>query len=163
MNSGGSTGTGVIGVISDTHGMLRPEAARIFSGVDRIVHAGDIGSVDILKSLEAIAPVTAVHGNTDSGIIASFLNDSETFKFKNFKFHLLHDLVHLGVDPLKSGIRMIISGHSHMPMAREENDVMYLNPGSAGPKRLNKPVSLAKVTVMDNRLLVRHFDLERFK
>jgi len=163
MNSEGSTVTGIIGVISDTHGMLRPEVSRIFSGVNMIVHAGDIGGMDILKSLGTIAPVTAVHGNTDTGIIASFLNDSETFKFKNYRFHLLHDLAHLGVDPLKLGIRMIISGHSHIPLAREENDVMYLNPGSAGPKRLNKPVSLAKITVMDNRLLVRHFDLESFK
>jgi putative phosphoesterase len=163
MNLDCITGTGVIGVISDTHGLLRPEAARILSGADIIVHAGDIGPLDVIKSLETIAPVTAVHGNTDSGIIASFFNDSETLEFKGLKIHLLHDLSHLSVDPAKLGVRLVISGHSHMPMARKKNSVMYLNPGSAGPKRKDKPISLATVTLRDDRLQIRHFDLEEFK
>lgn len=163
MKSDGFTGSGIIGVISDTHGTLRPEAASMLRGVDMIAHAGDVGGLDILRSLEAIAPVKAVHGNMDSGVIRSFLDDSATFEFQGLKIHLLHDLSHLAVDPVKLGVRMVISGHSHMPEAREENNVLYLNPGSAGPKRLNKPVSLAKVTFQGNRLLVRHFDLEGVK
>ena len=159
MYSEGSAGTGAIGVISDTHGMLRPEVSRIFEGVDMIVHAGDIGSADILKSLEAIAPVTAVSGNVDGTVISAFLNDSETFEYKGFKFHLLHDLSRLTIDPKSMGIDMVISGHTHLPEIRSDNGVMFLNPGSAGPKRFEKPISIAKVTARDQRLWVRHFNL----
>jgi len=150
---------GAIGVVSDTHGMLRSEVMRILNGVDMIVHAGDIGSMDILKSLETVAPVTAVSGNVDGGIIAAFLNESETFDFRGFKFHLLHDLSRLTIDPGTHGIHMVISGHSHLPELRRENGVMYLNPGSAGPERPRKPISLARVTVREGRLWVRHFNL----
>lgn len=159
MHSEGFAGTGAIGVISDTHGMLRPEVSRIFKGVDMIVHAGDIGNADILKSLETIAPVTAVSGNVDGTVISAFLNDSETFEFKGFKFHLLHDLARLAIDPKSQGIHMVISGHSHLPEFRRENDVMYLNPGSAGPKRFEKPISLAKVTARKESLRVKHYNL----
>jgi putative phosphoesterase len=159
MHSAGSADTGVIGVISDTHGVLRGEAPRIFKGVDLIVHAGDIGSMDILKSLEAIAPVTAVSGNVDDGILRAFLDESETFDFKGFKFHLIHDLCRIDISPEAHGIHMVISGHTHMPELRKKEGVMYLNPGSAGPERPRKPVSLARVTVKDGRLRVRHFNL----
>jgi putative phosphoesterase len=159
MQSEVKTETGIIGVVSDTHGMFRPEVSSILKGVDMIVHAGDIGSVDVLKSLETIAPVTAVSGNTDGGILTTLLNDTETFEFHSFKFHLLHDLSHLSIDPATSGIQLVISGHSHLPEVRKANGVIYLNPGSAGPKRLNKPISLAKVTVSSGRLIVKHFKL----
>lgn len=159
MHSEVSAAAGVIGIISDTHGMLRVEVPRIFKGVDMIVHAGDIGSTDVLKSLETIAPVTAVSGNIDGAVISTFLNDSENFEFKGFKFHLLHDLARLAIDPKSLGIHMVISGHSHLPELRREDGVMYLNPGSAGPKRFKKPISLAKVTARDGRLWVKHFNL----
>lgn len=159
MGSAGLEGTGAIGVISDTHGLLRPEVSRIFKGMDMIVHAGDIGSPDVLKALEAIAPVTAVSGNVDGCIISAFLNNSETFEFMGFKFHLLHDLGQLAIDPQNLGIRMVISGHTHLPEVRRENGVLYLNPGSAGPARFKKPVSLAKVTVREGRMWVKHFSL----
>jgi len=159
MLSEGSADIGAIGVISDTHGMLRPEVPRLFKGVDMIVHAGDIGNANILKSLETIAPVTAVSGNVDGAVLSAFLSDSETFEYKEFKFYLLHDLARLTIDPKSLGIHMIISGHSHLPELRRENGIMYLNPGSAGPKRFDKPISLAKVTVREGRLWARHFNL----
>lgn len=163
MSSEGYSPSGAIGVISDTHGLFRSEVTRIFSGVDLIVHAGDIGRTDILRSLETIAPVTAVYGNVDSATIAAFLNEYETFSFQGFKFHLLHDLYRLEIDPISHGIHMVISGHSHLPEVRKENGVIYLNPGSAGPKRPDKPVSLAKVAIQNGRLWVKHFDLGRIK
>jgi putative phosphoesterase len=159
MKSAGQTDTGVIGVISDTHGLLRDEAARIFKGVDMIVHAGDVGGQDILNSLEKIAPVTAVSGNMDGGMIRTFLEEEEAFEFKGFKFHLIHDLAQISVAPESQGIQMVISGHTHVPLLRKKNGVMYLNPGSAGPERPNKPISLARVTVQGGRLWVRHFTL----
>lgn len=159
MQSEVQTDTGVIGVISDTHGLLRIEAARILKGVDMIVHAGDIGSKDILNSIEKIAPVTAVSGNMDEGMIRTFLEEEESFEFKGFKFHLIHDLARLTVSPESKGIKMVISGHTHTPELQKKNGVMYLNPGSAGPERPGKPISLARVTVKDDRLWVRHFTL----
>lgn len=150
---------GSIGVISDTHGVLRPEVVDIFRGVDMILHAGDIGSMDVIKTLEAMAPVTAVRGNMDSGLAAIFLEETETVTWRQFTFHILHDLSRLAVDPAASGIHMIISGHTHLPEVRNKNGVMYLNPGSAGPRRPGKPVSFARVSVHNGRLSVRHFRL----
>lgn len=147
---------GVIGVISDTHGMLRTEVLEIFHGVDMIVHAGDIGTMEILKTLEAIAPVTAVNGNMDYGAATVFLNEAETFEFRNFKFHVRHDLSRIDLNPEVSGIDAVISGHTHIPDLRTENGVMYLNPGSAGPERKNKPVSLAKILIQNGGLSARH-------
>ena len=149
-----------IGVISDTHGMLRPEVSRIFKGVDIIVHAGDVGGIDILNSLESIATVTAVHGNMDSGVIASLLNESETFEFCGYKIHLLHDLSRLAIDPQTMGVHIVISGHSHLPDVFEKNGIVYLNPGSAGPKRSNKPISVSKITIQDGLLQPIHVHLE---
>ena len=146
-------------MISDTHGLLRDEVLGIFEGVDRIVHAGDIGSKDILNALEKIAPVTAVSGNMDSGLIAVFLNETETFEFGDFKFHVRHDLSQLAVDPGLSGIDMIITGHTHLPELTSRNGVMFLNPGSAGPERRNKPISLAKITLQNRQISARHFYL----
>lgn len=159
MQSAGPAVTGIIGVISDTHGMLRDGAVRILTGVDMIAHAGDIGRIDILRSLEKIAPVTAVSGNIDSGVVRTFLDESETFEFKGFKFHLLHDLTRIDIAPESNGTHMVISGHTHMPELNRKNGVMYLNPGSAGPERPRKPVSLARITIQEGRLWVRHFNL----
>jgi uncharacterized protein len=148
-----------IGVISDTHGLLRTEVHGIFESVDMIVHAGDIGSKDILNDLEKIAPVTAVIGNMDSGIMAVFLNETETFEFGGFKFHMRHDLSQLAIDPSLSGIDMVITGHTHLPELTFRNGVMYLNPGSAGPERRNKPISLAKLTLQNGKISAMHFYL----
>ena len=148
-----------IGVISDTHGLLRAEVFEIFTGVDMIVHAGDIDNKDILNALEKIAPVTAVSGNMDSGLMSVFLNESETFRFGAFNFHVRHDLTQLTIDPAASGIDMVISGHTHLPDLTSLRGVMYLNPGSAGPKRSGKPISLAKVSLQNSRLSAMHFYL----
>lgn len=154
-----STRKGAIGVVSDTHGLLRAEVLDIFEGVDRIVHAGDIGNMNILRALEEIAPVTAVIGNTDSGVVAALLNESETFEFGSFHFHVRHDRTCLNINPAASGIHMVISGHTHLPDLKSENGVIYLNPGSAGPERPNKPISLAKILLQNNQLSARHFYL----
>jgi putative phosphoesterase len=148
-----------IGVISDTHGLLRPEVTQHFNGVSHIFHAGDIGSIDILKRLETIAPVTAVSGNMDKGAIASFLNDTETLTFRNFKFFMIHDLSHFNGTSPSSKFDVIISGHTHLPQLQNNNGVMYLNPGSAGPERTGKPISLAKITFREGRLWAKHIYL----
>ena len=148
-----------IGVISDTHGMLRTEVLEIFQGVDMIVHAGDVGNMEILKVLEGVAPVTAVSGNMDYGAVTVFLNEVETFEFDGFNFHVRHDLSHMNINPAVSGIDMVISGHTHIPVLASENGVIYLNPGSAGPERKNKPISLAKVLIQNGRFSARHFYL----
>ena len=139
--------------------MLRDEVLEILGGVDMIVHAGDIGNKDILSHLERIAPVTAVSGNMDGGVMAAFLNETETFRYGDFNFHVRHDLAQLVIDPAASGIHMVITGHTHLPDLKTLNGVMYLNPGSAGPERPNKPISLAKVSLQNSRLSVRHFYL----
>ena len=159
MRSDVSDNEGSIGVISDTHGLVRPEVMAIFRDVSIIVHAGDIGGMNVLKSLETIAPVTAVRGNVDSGQVAVFLNETETFEFGTFKFHVLHDLARLSLVPAACGIHMVISGHTHLPDVRTDNGVTYLNPGSAGPKRLDRSISLAKIIVQKGRLRVSQFNL----
>ena len=148
-----------VGVISDTHGLLRDGVPEIFKGVEMIVHAGDIGGRSILHALEKIAPVTAVRGNMDSGIIAAFLNEAETFSFGGFSFHVRHDLLKLNIDPAASGVDMVITGHTHLPELKTENGVLYLNPGSAGPERPKKPISLARVSLRNGKLSARHFYL----
>jgi len=150
---------GAIGVISDTHGLMRTEVLEVFRGVDIIVHAGDIGNMLIINTLEELAPVTAVSGNTDSGMTAVFLNETETFEFGAFNFHVRHDLSHLAINPAASGIHMVISGHTHLPDLKKKNGVMYLNPGSAGPERQKKPISFAKVWLQNGCLSVKHFYL----
>ena len=160
MQSESYKASGTIGVISDTHGMLRLEVSRIFKGVDIIVHAGDVGGIDILNSLESIAPVTAVRGNVDGGVVSAFLNESETFEFRGIKIHLLHDLSRLSIDPKAHGVKIVVNGHSHLPEVINQNGIIYLNPGSAGPRRANKPISVAKVTIQDGLLLPKHFHME---
>ena len=148
------------GVISDTHGLLRPEIVTFLKGVSRILHAGDVGSSQVLRELEKIAPVTAVRGNSDSGMLAAFLNDTELIDMGEYKIHLLHDLHHLSLDPHAAGIRLVISGHTHTPAFRTIDGVTYLNPGSAGPKRPGKPISAARVAHGNGRFTVRPFVLE---
>lgn len=136
-----------VGVISDTHGLLRSEALGILKGVDRIVHAGDIGSHDILTSLAAIAPVTAVRGNNDKGAWAEELLETEVLEIHGRLLYVLHDLKELDLDPVSAGISAVIAGHSHKPSIVEEASIMYLNPGSAGPRRFSLPITVAKLYV----------------
>lgn len=142
----------IIGVISDTHGLLRPEAARALKGSDLILHAGDIDEAEVLSSLNAIAPVTAVRGNCDRSPWADTLPSAETLELGGFLFHMLHDLSQLDLDPHTAGIHVIISGHSHIPAITKKNRILYLNPGSAGPRRLSLPVTLARITMKGKKL-----------
>lgn len=137
----------IVGIISDTHGLLRPEAARALKGSDIIFHAGDIDRPEILSALNAIAPVKAVQGNCDRGPWANALPQAETMLFGGFLFHMIHDLSELDLDPRTAGIHVIISGHSHIPVITRKNRILYLNPGSAGPSRLSLPVTLARITI----------------
>ena len=136
-----------LGVISDTHGLLREEAVGALRGVDRILHAGDVGDPEILATLGAMAPVTAVRGNMDAGAWARELPGTEVAEVGGLALYMLHDLDELDLDPGVAGFAGVIFGHTHMPEVRWADGVLYLNPGSAGPIRGSKPVSLAVLEV----------------
>lgn len=132
-----------IGVISDTHGLLRPEAEQFLAGVAHIVHAGDIGRPEVIARLRQIAPVTAIRGNVDTGHWAQHYPETETVRLGGRSFYVLHDIHALELDPLSSGIDVVVSGHSHRPRIETVHGVLYLNPGSAGPRRFSLPITLA--------------------
>ena len=144
-----------LGVIADTHGLLRPEAANALAGCDAIVHAGDVGQPAVLEALAAIAPVTAIRGNVDRW--ADELPDTEILRFADRLIYVLHDLNTLDLDPAAAGFDVVVSGHSHRPKIVEDNGVLYLNPGSAGPRRFRLPITLARLEVnpmgVDARIL----------
>ncbi len=144
-----------IGIISDTHGLLRPEAVEALRGVDRILHAGDVVGPEILEELERVAPVTCVRGNMDRGAWAEALPVTEVAEIGPHLFYLLHDLAALDLDPVAGGFRVVIHGHTHIPEQREEDGVLYLNPGSAGPERPGKPATLARMEVKGEELATR--------
>ena len=136
-----------VGVISDTHGLLRPEALAALAGVDLIIHAGDIGTPEIIDALRQIAPVHAIRGNVDRGYWADEFSPTEIVDVDGQSLYVLHDLHALDLDPVAAGIRVVISGHTHDPAVKEERGVVYLNPGSAGPRRFKLPISLARMTI----------------
>ncbi|GHD62646.1 phosphoesterase [Thalassobaculum fulvum] len=141
-----------IGVVSDTHGLLRPEAAARLAGVAHIVHAGDIGRPEVIAELERIAPVTAIRGNVDTGAWATAWPETRTVTLGGRRLHLLHDLNALALDPAAEGIDAVISGHSHKPRVETVGGVLYLNPGSAGPRRFRLPVTLATLEIAGDGL-----------
>lgn len=134
-----------IGIISDTHGMLRSEALTAFAGCGLILHAGDVGSRAVLEALGAIAPVVAVRGNCDRGPWAQGLSATEVAEADGRLIYLLHDLGELDLDPPAAGFRVVVSGHSHRSSVQERRGVLYLNPGSAGPCRFKLPVTVARL------------------
>lgn len=136
-----------IGVISDTHGLLRPEALEALAGTEHILHAGDVGDRKILDALEKIAPITAIRGNVDVEGACSTLPPTEIVNLEGKWFYMLHSLRDLDLNPKAAQIDVVISGHTHKPMVEGKHGVMYLNPGSAGPQRFHLPISLALVTV----------------
>jgi len=136
-----------LGVISDTHGLLRPEAVEALRGTDRILHAGDLGAPEILERLAQIAPVTAVRGNVDGGPWAQALPETELVEAGGVSIYMLHDLSQLDLKPEAAGFRVVIYGHSHQPEIEEKNGVLYFNPGSAGPRRFNLPVSVGRLSI----------------
>jgi putative phosphoesterase len=141
-----------IGVISDTHGLLRAEAEQQLAGVAHIVHAGDIGRPEVIARLRQIAPVTAIRGNVDTGDWAECYPDTETVRIGGRSFHVLHDINDLRIDPVSSGIDVVISGHSHQPRIETVDGVLYLNPGSAGPRRFSLPITLAILQLDESSL-----------
>jgi putative phosphoesterase len=138
-----------IGLISDTHGLLRPEARIALKGVDRIIHAGDICKAEVLEQLAEIAPVVAVRGNNDKGTWAESLHEAETVEVGGVKIHVIHDLHELEPQPEATGIQVVISGHSHKPAIKMERGVLFVNPGSAGPRRFKLPISLGFLEIAD--------------
>jgi putative phosphoesterase len=136
-----------IGLISDTHGLLRDEALHALRGCDHLVHAGDIGPGGVLERLAELAPVTAVRGNNDQGLPAfEHLPDTCSVDLAGTRFHVLHDLAQLAIDPAAQGVQLVVSGHSHKPRIDRRDGVLYVNPGSAGPRRFALPVAVAVVT-----------------
>ena len=142
----------IVGVISDTHGLLRPEAIAALSGSDLIVHAGDVGAPDILEQLRAIAPTVAVRGNVDTQSWASALPLTEVVAAGPLHLYVLHNLAALDLDPKAAGFAAVIAGHTHKPVADVRDEVLYLNPGSAGPRRFSLPICLARLHVAGARL-----------
>ena len=149
---GGTESQMLLGVISDTHGLLRPEAERLLTGVDHIIHAGDIGSPEIIPQLERIAPTTAVRGNVDTQAWAMDFPTREVLTLAGRSIYVLHDVGDLDVDPVAAGFDMVISGHSHRPSVKSKEGVVFLNPGSAGPRRFRLPVALATVDLAEASL-----------
>ncbi len=150
-----------VGLISDTHGLLRPEAMASLRGSDFIVHAGDIGDAQILAALGAIAPVTAVRGNNDYGAWAEEIPETAVLRVGEVGIYVVHDLAELALDPLAAGHRVVVSGHSHRPRIEERGGVLYVNPGSAGPRRFALPVCVAELTIDGASVLARVNDLQR--
>jgi len=136
-----------IGLISDTHGLLRPEALGALQGSDLIVHAGDIGSPDVLDALRELAPLVAIRGNNDTAPWARQLPDTLTFDAGGLRVHLLHDLKTLAIEPRADGIAVVVSGHSHKPKIERRDGALYVNPGSAGPRRFSLPVTVATLRI----------------
>jgi uncharacterized protein len=136
-----------VGVISDTHGLLRPQASAFLQGCDHILHGGDIGGADILRQLAELAPVTAVRGNNDTEPWAAALPETQLLELGGVKIYVIHNLDELEAGVSPAGVRVIVSGHSHRPVVRERDGVLYVNPGSAGPRRFKLPVSVAQLEI----------------
>ena len=136
-----------IGLISDTHGLLRPEATAFLAGSDRIVHAGDVGDPAILEALSAIAPLTVVRGNVDTGPWAMRLPETARVSLGGVDLYVLHDLNALDLDPRRRGVHVVVSGHSHKAAVAEREGVLYVNPGSAGPRRFRLPITAAELLI----------------
>jgi putative phosphoesterase len=149
-----------VGVISDTHNLLRPAAVDFLRGSDLVIHAGDICKPEVLDALREIAPVTAVRGNNDKGPWARASQESERIEVGGVVIHVIHDLKELAIDPAAEGVRLVVSGHSHRPTVDERGGVTYLNPGSAGPRRFKLPVSVGEILVRRGRVEVRTVVLE---
>jgi putative phosphoesterase len=149
-----------LGVISDTHGLLRPEAIEALRGSDRILHAGDVGSPNILESLAQIAPVTAIRGNVDTSAWAAALPGTEVVEEDGVSIYMLHDLAQIDLKPEAAGFRVVVYGHSHRPKIEEKNGVLYFNPGSAGPRRFRLPVSMGRLLIAAKKVQAELVELK---
>jgi uncharacterized protein len=142
----------IVGVVSDTHGRMHAATLAALTGVDRIVHAGDVGDPAILEVLSGLAPVTAVRGNVDRGAFAASLPETEVVEIDGAAIYVLHDLATLSLDPAAAGFAAVISGHSHVPRIETRGGVLYLNPGSCGPRRFDLPTTVARMTIDSGRV-----------
>jgi len=149
----------LLGVISDTHGLLRPEALEALAGVEHIIHAGDVGSPGIIPRLAEIAPITAIRGNVDTQPWARDIPAREVVTLAGRTIYVIHDLGDLDLDPVAVGVDMVVSGHSHMPKVETRRGVFYLNPGSAGPRRFRLPVALARVDLASDQIRPENHEL----
>ena len=142
----------IIGVISDTHGLLRPEAVELLRGSEHIIHAGDIGSPEIIPELRKIAPVTAIRGNVDTQAWAQAFAETEVVELGGLYIYVIHDASAIDLNPKAAGFAAVISGHSHQPKQETRNGVLYFNPGSAGPRRFKLPISVGRMEIVDGKV-----------
>jgi putative phosphoesterase len=149
-----------VGLISDTHGLLRPEAVEFLRGSDRILHGGDIGNASVLEELAAIALVTAVRGNNDHGEWADRLPESEMIRIGDVRVYMLHDVALLDIDPKAAGASVVVAGHSHKPRIDVRDGIVYINPGSAGPRRFTLPVAVGELIIDGSTVTPRIVELE---
>jgi len=149
----------IIGVISDTHGLLRPEAVELLRGSEHIIHAGDIGAPEIIPELRKIAPVTAIRGNVDTQVWARTFAETEVVELCGLDFYIIHNANALDLNPKAAGFAAVISGHSHQPKQEVKNDVLYFNPGSAGPSRFKLPISVGRIEIMNGNLIATILEL----
>ena len=149
-----------IGLISDTHGLLRPAAADFLQGCARIVHAGDVGDAAILEALASIAPITAVRGNNDRESEIAGLPESTQLEIGAVRLYVLHDLKQLAIDPAAAGVNVVVSGHSHRPLVEERAGVLYVNPGSAGRRRFKLPICVGELVVDGREVMPRLVELD---
>jgi putative phosphoesterase len=148
-----------VGLVADTHGLLRPAARAFLMGCDYIIHGGDVGAAEILEELAGIAPLIAVRGNNDTEQWAAHLPATELIRVGNLFVYVIHDLAELDIDPAAIGVRVVISGHSHRPKIEERDGVLYVNPGSCGPRRFTLPISVGEIIVSGSGARARLVDL----
>ena len=149
----------IIGVISDTHGLLRPEALELLRGSEHIIHAGDIGSPNIIPVLEKIAPVTAIRGNVDTQPWARRFEETAVVELAGLHIYVIHDLNALDLNPKAAGFAAVIRGHSHQPKQQMKDGVLYFNPGSAGPRRFKLPISVGRLEILNGEIEAKILDL----
>lgn len=149
-----------VGLLSDTHGLLRPEARAFVMGCDYILHGGDVGSAGILEELAAIAPVIAVRGNNDKGPWAARLRETELIRVGDAFVYIIHDIGELDIDPAAAGVRVVVSGHSHKATIEERGGILFVNPGSCGPRRFKLPVSVGEILVSGSEVKARTMELD---
>lgn len=144
-----------VGLISDTHGLVRPEALAFLRGCDHIVHAGDVCGPEVLAQLAPLAPLTTVRGNNDRGAWAEALRETEMLQLGAVWLYVLHDLAQLDIDPAGAGVRVVVTGHSHKPLVTERDGILFVNPGSAGPRRFSLPISAAELRIDGTQVTAR--------
>ncbi len=149
----------IVGVISDTHGLLRPQALAALRGAQHIIHAGDIGAPEIIPALQQIAPVTAIRGNVDHESWTRRFAETEVVELEGLSFYVIHDRNALDLNPRAAGFAAVISGHSHQPRQEMKDGVLYFNPGSAGPRRFRLPISVGALEIVDGKITAKIIEL----